>query len=177
LVGARFNEDPRLKAQSWVVKNVQAGSVIESSNNCPHWSKLPEFDGHEISVSELDERVPPGRDITDLRLPHMSGRLELFRKVFPKWVQPLITEKEEYHDQGLFTAAGLEKRNPDYIAIYSIDYQVPGEAVAKYYDHLLSGKFPYTIVFDGETTSPPVWIYPHIIDHLGGRITILQRQN
>jgi len=177
LIGTRFNDDPRMKAQLWVVKNAEAGSVLESSGNCPHWSKLPDFEGHEIELGRLDELIPPARDITDLRLPHMSGRLALFRKVFPEWVQPLVSEKEKDHDQGLFTATGLEKRNPKYIAIYSVDYQVPGETAAKYYGDLLAGKLRYTVGFDGKTAPSPAWIYPRTIDHLDGRITILERTN
>jgi Dolichyl-phosphate-mannose-protein mannosyltransferase len=176
LVGKRFNDDPRLNAQLWVVKNVPPGSVIESSGTTPHWSKLPNFDGHEISLSRPDEPIPPARDIADLRLPHMPGRVELFRKVFPEWVQPLVAEKEGHPDQGLFTAAALEKRNPSYITIYSLDYKVPGEIVRRYYGDLLTGKFPYAIVFDGETPRAPAWIYPRTIDFLRGRITILQRK-
>jgi Dolichyl-phosphate-mannose-protein mannosyltransferase len=175
-VGKRFNDDPRLKAQLWLVKNVPPGSVIESSGTTPHWSKLPNFNGHEIHLGRLDEPIPPARDITDLRLPHIPGRVELFRKVFPEWVQPLVAEREGHPDQGLFTATGLEKRNPNYIAIYSLDYKVPGETVRRYYGDLLSGKFPYTIAFDGQTPPAPAWIYPRMIDSLGGRITILQRK-
>ena len=159
LVGKRFNDDPRLKAQLWMVKNIPRGSLIESSRTCPDWSKLPNF------------------EITDLRLPHMPGRVELFRKIFPEWVQPLVAEKEGNPDQGLFTAAALEKRNPNYITIYSLDYLVPGETVRRYYGDLLTGKFSYAIVFDAETPRAPTWIYPSTIDFLDGRITILQRKN
>ena len=176
LVGKRFNDDPRLKAQLWVVKNVPPGSVVESSGTCPHWSNLPNFDGHEIHLGRTDEPIPPAQDIIDLRLPHMPGRVELFRKVFPDWVQPLVAEKEGHPDQGLFTAAALKKRNPNYIAIYSLDYKVPDETVRKYYRDLLTGEFPYAIAFDGETPPAPAWIYPRTIDFLRGRVTILQRK-
>ena len=176
LVGKRFNDDPRLQAQLWMVKNVPPGSVVESSGTCPHWSQLPNFDAHEIHLGRTDEPIPPARDITDLRLPHMPGRVELFSKVFPDWVQPLVAEKEGHPDQGLFTAAALGKRNPDYIAVYSPDYNVPGETVRRYYGDLLSGKFPYAIVFDGDAAHAPEWTYPRTIDSLRGRITILQRK-
>jgi hypothetical protein len=106
----------------------------------------------------------------------MPGRVELFRTVFPDWLQPLVAEKEGYPDQGLFTAAALKKRNPDYIVAYSMDYNVPGGTVRRYYGELLGGKFPYAIVFDGETPPAPAWIYPRTIDMLRGRITILQRK-
>jgi hypothetical protein len=177
LVGKRFNNDPRMKAQLWMVKNVPRGSVIESSGTCPHWSKLPNFDASEINLGRPDRPSPPARDITDLRLPLMPGRVELFRKVFPEWVQPLVAEKEGNPDQGLFTAAALEKRNPNYITIYSLDYRVPSETVRRYYGDLLTAKFPYAIAFDADTPRAPKWIYPRTIDHLRGRITILQRKN
>jgi Dolichyl-phosphate-mannose-protein mannosyltransferase len=176
-VGKRFNNDPRMEAQLWMVKNVPRGSVIESSGTCPHWSKLPNFDASEINLGRPDRPIPPARDITDLRLPLMPGRIELFRKVFPEWVQPLVAEKEGNPDQGLLTAAALEKRNPNYITIYSLDYRVPGEMVRRYYGDLLTGKFPYVIVFDADTPRAPKWIYPRTIDHLRGRITILQRKS
>jgi hypothetical protein len=177
LVGKRFDDDPRLKAQLWMVKNVPRGSVIESSSTCPHWSKLPDFDASEINLGRPDRTTPPDRDITDLRLPLTPGRAELFRKTFPEWVQPLVAEKEGNPDQGLFTATALEKRNPNYITIYSPDYRVPSETVRRYYGDLLTGKFRYTIVFDADTPRAPKWIYPRTIDHLRGRITILKRKN
>ncbi len=177
LVGKRFNDDPRLKAQLWMVKNVTRGSVIESSATSPRWSKLPNFDAHEVDLGEPDRSGPPAGDIIDLRLPYVSGRLELFRKVFPKWVQPLVAENESNPDQELFSAAALEKRNPDYISVYSPDYRVPSETVRRYYSDLLTGKLPYTIVFDGKTPRVSAWIYPRTIDSLRGRITILQRKS
>jgi len=177
LVGKRFTDDPRLKAQLWMMKNIPAGSVIESSDTSPHWSKLPDFDGHEVKLGRLDEAVPPARDITDLRLPHMPGRIELFGKVFPEWVQPLVAEREGHAEEALFTTAALRKRNPNYIAIYSLDYKVPSETVRRYYGDLLAGNLPYAIKFDAETPPAPAWIYPRTIDFLQGRITILQRKS
>ena len=177
LVGKRFTDDPRLKAQLWMMKNTPAGSVIESSDTSPHWSKLPDFDGHEVKLGRLDEAVPPARDITDLRLPHMPGRIELFGKVFPEWVQPLVAEREGHAEEALFTTAALRKRNPNYIAIYSLDYKVPSETVRRYYGDLLAGNLPYAIKFDAETPPAPAWIYPRTIDFLQGRITILQRKS
>ena len=176
LVGKRFNNDPRLEAQLWMVKNVPQGSVVESSGTCPHWSSLPNFDAHEIHLGRTDDPIPPARDITDLRLPHMPGRVELFREVFPDWVQPLVAEKEGHADPRLFTAAALANRNPDYLAIYSADYNVPDKTVRRYYGDFLTGKFPYAIVFDRSTPRAPEWIYPRAIDSLRGRITILQRK-
>jgi dolichyl-phosphate-mannose-protein mannosyltransferase len=176
LVGKRFNDDPRLEAQLWMVKNVPPGSVIESSGTTPHWSKLPNFDAREINLARPDRPIPPEQAITDLRMPHMPGRVELFRQVFPEWVQPLVAEKEGNPDRRLFSATALKKRNPDYITVYSLDYKVPAKTVRRYYDALLTGKLPYAIVFDADAPRSPKWIYPRTIDFLRGRIIILQRK-
>src|SRR5436190_22656637 len=177
LVGKRFNDDPRLTAQLWMTKNVPHGSIIESSGSSPHWSKLPNFDAREINLGLPHRPGASEGEITDLRLPHISGRVELFRKIFPKWLQPYVAEKEKNPDEGLFTAAALQKRDPDYISVYSWNYQVPSRTVRSYYGDLLAGKFPYEIVFDAETARVPAWTYPRTIDFLAGRITILQRKN
>lgn len=177
VVGKRFNEDPRLTAQIWMIKNVPHGSVIESSGSSPHWSKLPNFDAREINLGLTDRLGALPGEITDLRLPHVHGRVALFRKIFPEWVQPYVAKKEGNPDETLFTATALQKRDPNYISVYSWDYRVPSETVRKYYGDLLAGKFPYGIVFDAETTPVPAWIYPRTIDFLAGRITILQRKN
>jgi Dolichyl-phosphate-mannose-protein mannosyltransferase len=177
LVGKRFNDDPRLAAQIWMIKNVPHGSVVESSGSSPHWSKLPNFDAREINLGLPHHPGASNWETTDLRLPHVHGRVELFRKIFPEWVQPYVAEKEKNPDEGLFTAAALQKRDPDYISVYSWNYQVPSETVRKYYRNLLAGEFPYGIVFDAKTARVPAWIYPRTIDFLAGRITILQRKN
>lgn len=156
--------------------NVPNGSVIESSGSSPHWSKLPNFETREINLG-LTDQVGGFMGTTDLRLPHVHGRVELFQKIFPGWVQRYAAEKEGNPDKALFTAAALQKRHPNYISVYSWDYLVPSETVRRYYCDLLAGKFPYEIVFDAETPHVPVWIYPRTIDFLDGRITILQRKN
>jgi hypothetical protein len=92
-------------------------------------------------------------------------------------VQPLVAEKEGHAEEALFTTAALRKRNPNYIAIYSLDYKVPSETVRRYYGDLLVGNLPYAIKFDAETPPAPAWIYPRTIDFLQGRITILQRKS
>ena len=176
-VGKRFNDDPRLMAQLWMIKNVPHGSIIESSGSSPHWSELPNFDAREINLGLSHKLSVAGEEITDLRMPHVSGRVELFRKIFPEWVQAYAVKKEKNPDEGLFTAASLQKRDPNYISVYSWNYQVPSDIVRKYYSDLLLGTFPYIIVFDAETAPVPAWVYPCTIDFLAGRLTILQRKN
>ena len=176
-VGKRFNDDPRLVAQLWMIKNVSRGSIIESSGSSPHWSELPNFDAREINLGLSHKLSVAGAEITDLRLPHVSGRVESFRKIFPEWVQAYAVKKEKSPDERLFTPTSLQKRDPNYISVYSWNYQVPSYTVRKYYSDLLLGRFPYIIVFDAETAPVPAWIYPRTIDFLAGRITILQRKN
>ena len=151
-----------------MIKNVPHGSIIESSNSSPHWSQLPNFDAREINLGLSHRRGASEGETADLRLPHVSGRAELFGKILPEWVQPYAVEKEKNPDEGLFTAAALQQRDPDYISVYSWNYQVPSQTVRRYYGDLLAGKFPYAIVFDAETTRVPAWIYPRS-DRFPGR--------
>src|SRR5213075_1417983 len=66
----------------------------------------------------------------------------LFRKILPEWVQPYAVEKEKNPDEGLFTAAALQKRDPDYISVYSWNYQVSSQTVRRYYGDLSQGNSP-----------------------------------
>jgi hypothetical protein len=79
LVGKRFNDDPRLTAQLWMIKNVPHGSIIESSSSSPHRSKLPNFDAREVNLGLHHRRGASEGETTDLRLPHVSsssGKIE-----------------------------------------------------------------------------------------------------
>jgi hypothetical protein len=178
-VGKRFSEDPRMAAQFWIEKQIAPGSVIESSARSPHWKMLP-----GLKVAELDAAKPnwskiEANDVIDLRMPRASGRSELFVKIFENdpWIRQHAKEYEGEADEQLFTLDSLEKRKPQVITVYSSDYKkVPTVSVRKYYSDLLEQKFPYDIVFDGESKEPPRWVYPRVIDHLRGRITILARR-
>ena len=86
-------------AQLWMIKNVPHGSIIESSGSSPHWSELPNFDAREINLGLSHKLSVAGEQITDLRLPHVSGRVELFRKIFPEWVQTYAVKKEKNPDE------------------------------------------------------------------------------
>jgi hypothetical protein len=179
LVGRRFNQDPRLKAQVWIEHAARPGLVLESSAECPRWAKLP--DVKVIEVLAATERPPIKNEnfLIDWRMPYAYGRLQLFRKTFPNdsWIQKHVAQYEIEADEKLFTRDELLKRDPDFVIAYSSDYQVPSVAIKNYYMKLLAGDFPYDIVFDGHTRKSPRWTYPRKIDFLEGRITILKRRS
>jgi len=177
-VGHRFREDPRTAAQSWVQTHARAGTLLESSAGSPHWEKLPRPKIRELDAQKPNWSRAAGYDVIDLRMAHANGRAQLFARIFPD--QPWIVEKakqsEGEPDETLFTADALLKRNPQFVCVYSSDYGVPDATVRSYYADLLDGTFPYDIVFDGQTSQPPRWVYPRDIDFLSGRMTILARR-
>jgi hypothetical protein len=177
-VGKRFAEDPRTIAQSWIENHVVGGSVMESSAGSPHWEKLPGLNAVELDAGDSEWSKVQGSDVTDLRMPHASGRPELFAKIFQNdpWMRQHAADYEGEADERLFTLEELLKRKPSFITVYSSDYQVPSTAVRNYYSDMLQGKFPYEVVFDEQTREPPRWVYPRDIDFLSGRITILARR-
>src|SRR5205085_2744245 len=113
----------------------------------------------------------------DLRMPRPNNRFELFAKIFAEddEVVEAARGRERPPDLQQFTRGELQKRNPDYIAIYSADAKAPIDVIRNYYDELLQEKLPYHIAFDGSSPQTPWWIYPSEIDHLAGRMTILAR--
>jgi hypothetical protein len=79
----------------------------------------------------------------------------------------------------------LTIRKPDFIAIDSLYYQrfiEPGlrrelyPSMAEFYQALLDGQYPYEMVFDKESKTIPVWIYPREIDFTHNRITIFAKR-
>jgi hypothetical protein len=110
---------------------------------------------------------------------HVNGRKKLFAELFKgnKWVEgrPAIYEGDA--DEGLFTTEALARRNPSIITAHSLDYEVPGEIVPKYYADLIDGKLGYHVSFDQRTLEAPSWVYPREIDFLAGRMTILVRND
>lgn len=177
-VGNRFTEDPRSNAQTWIVRHTFRGCVMESSGEVPHWEKLRGVKMRELDASNPKWEKASGFDVIDLRMPHVHGRYELFSKMFQdnQWLRDYAKKFEGEPDERLFTREELLKRNPDFVSIYSTDYEVRNATVKNYYSDLLQAKFPYDIVFDAATTDPPRWIYPRDIDFLRGRIVILARR-
>ena len=176
-VGRRFTRDPRMKAQSWMVRHARPGLILESSAESPSWTKLKGVPGIELPASNPPATIDPSQ-VVDWRMPYAYGRLQLFRKLFSDdaWLQKHVAEYELEGDESLFTRSQLAARHPQLVAVYSADYQVPSRAIRRYYNGLLAGEFPYEIVFDAATRRPPRWTYPQEIDFLNGRITILKRR-
>jgi len=179
-VGRRFNQDPRMAAQLWVRQHIPGGSVMESSACSPHWQRLAGFDAVEIQTNK--PKAPKHRrraSTIDLRMAHVNGRNKLFSELFKdnKWVEGRVAIYEGDADEGLFTPEALARRNPSFITVHSVDYQVPSEIVPKYYADLIDGKLGYHVTFDGTTPEAPRWIYPREIDFLAGRMTILVRND
>ncbi|MDQ6808679.1 MAG: glycosyltransferase family 39 protein [Verrucomicrobiota bacterium] len=178
LVGQRFNDDPRLAAQEWVLAHVPPGSRIESSHDSPHWARLSGFDAADVRADNPKWEQPSGHAILDLRMGHLNGRAEQFEKMFVgnRWVENSAARYEGDPDQALFTRAERARRNPDFVAAHSSDYEVPSEIARSYYAELIEERANYTIVFDGRQPAAPTWAYPGVIDFVGGRMTILARR-
>jgi Dolichyl-phosphate-mannose-protein mannosyltransferase len=178
-VGKRFNDDPRLAAQVWLLRNVKPGNVIESSPASPHWSKLSELRGKEVSVSQPDWTRAAGADVIDLRMPILTGRAALFQRIFPnkKWVGELAAKYESDSGAWAYSLQELQRRRPSFITLYSFDFSLPNQALHKYYEDLLAEKYPYQTAFAVESSPVPTWVYPRYIDFLPGRMTIFRRKS
>jgi len=168
-VGKRFSEDPRMLAQEWVKENIPANSSIESTLYSPNWNKLS------------------GVKLKDTKAPFVSGRERLFKQVFKD--KPEILKLKNNQDKDLkeklkwYSWEELTLRKPDYIAIDSLYYQRFFESKQElypsmytYFKSLLTGEYPYKIVFDQESQVYPAWLYPQEIDSLHNRITIFARK-
>lgn len=177
-VGKRFSDDPRMAAQKWMIANVPLGSVIESSAGSPHWARLPELNAVDMTLQKPKWSKLHGGVTADLRMPHVTGRAELFERIFPdnRWVQEEVREKEGKPNESLFSAEELGRRNPLVVTAYSSDTNAPSKAARNYYAQLLAGHLGYRIAFDARSPAVPRWIYPRSIDFLNGRMTILTRE-
>ena len=177
-VGKRFSEDPRTDAQRWIVNHALRGCVLESNGEVPRWEKLPGLRMRELDAANPKWDEARGYDAIDLRMPPVHGRYELFSKMFQddEWLRNYARKFEGEPDERLFTREELLKRNPDFVSVYSTDYEIRNAAVRNYYSDLLQGRFPYDIVFDAQTIDSPRWVYPRDIDFLRGRIIILARR-
>ena len=165
LVGARFNNDPRMLAQEWVIGHIDAGVVMETMNShVPRFDKLPSVHLKHISA------------------PYISPRSRMFLDKFEE-MQDLVRTHDPDDTSGWYTGDRLKRRNPDYVAINSLAYQefLSGTYAAKFpdlaafFNSLLSEQLGYQIVFDQKSESPPWWVYPRRIDFLDNRMTILAR--
>jgi Dolichyl-phosphate-mannose-protein mannosyltransferase len=177
-VGQRFNNDPRLPAQLWLLQNVRPGNVIESSPGSPHWSLLPELGAKEVEVNQPDWEHALGAAVIDLRMPALTGRADLFRRIFPneKWVGQFAAEHESDSGVWAYREEELSRRHPDFVTLYSSDLFSPNQALRKYYNDVLAHRDPYEIAFNGQSPAVSPWIYPRSIDFLAGRMVIFRRK-
>ena len=170
-VGKRFAEDPRIEAMAWVKENIPQGSSIESMRYSPEWNKMPGF------------------MVKETRMPHqINNRNKIFETRLQNnpWVRYRLNQKlnNVQKTEDFFTAAALQRRNPDYIALNSLYYQrfytEKGRqyygGIAKYTRELLAGNYGYEILFDRQSKPVPQWIYPQKISALHNHITILGRR-
>jgi len=164
-VGKLFLTDPRMEAQEWVRDHIPTGSSIESSPYVPKWNN---FDGVKLQ---------------DIRMPSVSGRNRLFQESLRSnsWLIAALTyrEVESQNDINWFTDEQLLIRKPEYLAIDSLYYdRFQGNkyypSIEKFFVDLLAEKASYHIIFQKETKEVPIWMYPHKIDVLGNKLTILE---
>jgi hypothetical protein len=159
-VGLRFLSDPRMDAQLYAMKNFPVGSVIENTY-APHWDRLP---GLTVSVHTM---------------PFAGARSALFVKIFG--ANPVIQKgiekfESQTYPEDTFTAEGLKKRHPDFIAFSNQGYQFTGDDQAQsFYQALDSGHLGYVKVFEKEWKPRLPWTYPSGIDFLVERMIILKR--
>ena len=170
-VGNRFLNEPRTNVLAWAKKNIPENSSIERDSYTPSlW---------QASGKNLKEAVTP----------HVSGRERIFEQIFPN--NPFIVgseddRKSEDQQVNSYTLPELMKRKPDFIAMNSLYYDrfiEPGlkrdlyPTMTNYFQELLAQQYPYKIVFDEESKDAPSWAYPHEIDFLHNRVTVLARKN
>ena len=124
------------------------------------------------------QAVLPGATATDIRMPWLTDRADLFRHTFPneKWAGQFAAKQEPDSGVWAYRAEELLRRNPDFVTLYSPDLASPNSALHNYYDDLLAQRYPYEIAFMGKSPSIPSWIYPRDIDFLVGRMTIFRRK-
>jgi hypothetical protein len=169
-VGKRFLEDPRISAETWVRGNIPQNSSIESDIYSPGWNEIR------------------GVQLRETTMPFVSGRERLFERLFKgnSYVVGSDTYKRRVDEMvRWYSLEELTKRNPDFLAIDSLYYRRFIEqgirrelypSMAEFYQTLIEQRSPYEVVFDRESEAVPAWIYPHDIDFLHNRITILARK-
>jgi 4-amino-4-deoxy-L-arabinose transferase-like glycosyltransferase len=169
-VGQRFLEDPRVEAEAWVRANMPSNSTIESDIYSPGWN------------------VISGVQVQEVLTPYVTGRERLFRYIFKgnTFINGSEDNTKEVDEMvSWYSLEKLTERQPDFVVIDSLYYHrftEPGlrrdlyPSMNHFYQALLNEEYPYEIVFDQETRSVPVWIYPQDIDFLHNRITIFGKK-
>lgn len=169
-VGRRFATDPRMAAQSWVAAEVPDGSVMESSRYAPKWN------------------LYPGINISDVRMPMLSGRNRKFSNLFRSNPSLLRAVHARESDAAVewYRPAALAARGPDFVAVDSHFIRrflnqgaLTGSLYPEtrdFFTELLAEHLGYLVVFDRSARESPPWLYPKEISSVDNRIVILQRQ-
>lgn len=165
-VGARFLNDPRMEALTWVQKHVEPGSSIESTPYTPTWNL--------VYTGPLD--------VT--QAPFISGRVRLFQDLSESsYVRAGLENEPDNIDW--YTEESLADRQPDFLAVdslYTSRFQEGtriGElypTMGRFFATLLDEELGYRIVFDRASPETPAWAYPSEIDFLNNRLTVLERE-
>ena len=166
-VGARFANDPRMAARSWLRENLPARAIVEYSSYAPR--------------PDLIE----GAGFAGVRMPAVSGRSRIFGESLSDnvWVRENIDRFEQSGTEW-FSPASLAARAPDALVVDSLYYNrfLGGRREAKaypemkeFFTRLLDERLGYEIVFDRTSPNVPAWAYPRQIDFLHNRIVVLER--
>lgn len=166
----RFIQDPRMESFTWVKNNLPPYSTIEQSTFVPDWN-LDQANNYRIT-----------------KIPQATGRESKFKTALSQngntTLLPLVEKYEGKLPAGeWFTKTSLLNRSPDYIVIDSLDYKyiyfdtfrIENAEIVTYYTSLLNEELPYQIIYDRQTPTIPLWVYPSDIVFLENRLVILKR--
>jgi hypothetical protein len=170
-VGSRFLDDPRTHVVSWAKDNIPENSSLETDQYTPSLAGAS------------------GKNLKEITTPNVSGRERIFAQIFnndPFIVGSEDDRKREEQQVAWYSLQELMKRKPDFVGFNSLYYNrftEPGlkqdlyPTMNNYFQQLLGEQYPYKIVFDEESKHAPGWVYPHEIDFLYNRVTILARKD
>ncbi len=168
IVGDRLKSDPRMEAIQWFQTQCDKGCIVENNEySSPNWRKII-GDPYKVYYT------PRIKNNIAATLPFVDKNSAVF-DVLEKVV------REDKKKFSFFTSSDLARRNPDFIALNSIEVGRYSQhkmfaQINSYFTSLLEERFNYRIVFDAKTRAFPVWAYPKRIDFLGDRMVILKRK-
>jgi hypothetical protein len=167
VVGARFTNDPRMAARSWLRENLPARAVVEYSSYAPR--------------PDLIE----GAGFAGVPMPTVSGRSRILSETLSDnvWVRENI-DRFEQAGTDWFSPASLVARAPDAVVVDSLYYgRFLGDRreakaypeMKEFFTRLFGERLGYQVVFDRTSPASPSWAYPRQIDFLHNRIVVLER--
>ena len=167
-VGARFKDDPRMGAFSWMKANLSKGPyLVESSPESPNWYRAGVLHVKDVYASSWRGERPHGESI-DIRMPDLesSAKNEAFMKLYsddPAVVSKMSGEVRGDADKRFYAKEALEIRRPDIITWVDASWDSPPLSLQLYYRNLMDGDSPYQVVYDESSPTPPAWLYPTTI--------------